>query len=158
MKAWVEHPDSKVHGANMGPTWVLSTPDRPHVGPLNLAIRAAQCRIWVVKRWAPWGSSNCWPHSYCVHDLIHKALSKMKYDKAAGLSGIIAEMLKAAGEEGVELVRKLTEAIFGCGVIPSDRGRTSYWTSIKARMKPLPAATIVVASSKIKPWSWWNGY
>ena len=24
-------PDSKVHGANMGPTWVLSAPDGPHV-------------------------------------------------------------------------------------------------------------------------------
>ena len=32
-------PDSKVHGANMGTTWVLSTPDGPHVGPMNLAIR-----------------------------------------------------------------------------------------------------------------------
>ena len=32
-------PDSKVHGANMGPTWVLSAPDGPHVGPLDLAIR-----------------------------------------------------------------------------------------------------------------------
>ena len=30
---------SKVHGANMGPTWVLSAPDGPHVGPMNLAIR-----------------------------------------------------------------------------------------------------------------------
>ena len=28
-----------VHGANMGPTWVLSAPDGPHVGPMNLAIR-----------------------------------------------------------------------------------------------------------------------
>ena len=26
-------PDSKIHGANMGPTWVLSAPDGPHVGP-----------------------------------------------------------------------------------------------------------------------------
>ena len=34
-----EYPDSKVHGANMGPTWVLSAPDGPHVGPMNLAIR-----------------------------------------------------------------------------------------------------------------------
>ena len=34
-------PDSKVHGANMGPTWVLSAPDRPHVGPMSLAIRGA---------------------------------------------------------------------------------------------------------------------
>ena len=32
-------PDSKVHGANIGPTWVLSAPDGPHVGPMNLAIR-----------------------------------------------------------------------------------------------------------------------
>ena len=33
------YPDSKVHGANMGPTWVLSAPDGTHVGPINLAIR-----------------------------------------------------------------------------------------------------------------------
>ena len=32
-------PDSKVHEANMEPTWVLSAPDGPHVGPMNLAIR-----------------------------------------------------------------------------------------------------------------------
>ena len=31
-------PDSKVHGANVGPIWVLSAPDGPHVGPTNLAI------------------------------------------------------------------------------------------------------------------------
>ena len=31
-------PDSKAHGANMGPTWVLSAPDGPHVVPKNLAI------------------------------------------------------------------------------------------------------------------------
>ena len=24
------HPDGKVHGANMEPTWVLSAPDGPH--------------------------------------------------------------------------------------------------------------------------------
>ena len=33
------YPDSKVYGANMGPIWVLSAPDGPHVGPMNLAIR-----------------------------------------------------------------------------------------------------------------------
>ena len=31
-------PDSKVHGANMGPNWVLSDPVGPHVGPMKLAI------------------------------------------------------------------------------------------------------------------------
>ena len=30
-------PRSKVHGANMGPTCVLSAPDGPHAGPMNLA-------------------------------------------------------------------------------------------------------------------------
>ena len=33
------YPDSKVYRANMGPTWVLSVPAGPHVGPMNLTIR-----------------------------------------------------------------------------------------------------------------------
>ena len=32
-------PDSKVHVVNMGPTWVLSAPGGPHIGPMSLAIR-----------------------------------------------------------------------------------------------------------------------
>ena len=32
-------PYSKVHGASMMSTWVLSAPDGPHVGPISLAIR-----------------------------------------------------------------------------------------------------------------------
>ena len=39
ISVWNKIPDSKVHGANMGPTWVLSAPDGPGVGPMNLAIR-----------------------------------------------------------------------------------------------------------------------
>ena len=34
-----DFPDNKVHGTNMGPTWVLSAPGGPHVCPINLAIR-----------------------------------------------------------------------------------------------------------------------
>ena len=40
---WFEkalHPDNKDHGVNMGPTWVLTAPGGPHVGPMNLANRA----------------------------------------------------------------------------------------------------------------------
>ena len=37
---YVVPPDNKFHGANMGPTWVLPAPDGPHIGPMNLAIRA----------------------------------------------------------------------------------------------------------------------
>ena len=44
--------DNKVHWANMGPTWVLSAPDGPHVGPMNLLsgmykiTRLQSSRIW----------------------------------------------------------------------------------------------------------------
>ena len=31
-------PESNVHRACMGSTWVLSSPGGPHVGPMNLAI------------------------------------------------------------------------------------------------------------------------
>ena len=31
--------DTKVHGANVGPTWVLSAPDGTYVGTMNLVIR-----------------------------------------------------------------------------------------------------------------------
>ena len=49
-------PDNKVHGANMGPTWVLSAPDGPHTGPMNLAIRdtMAYVRSICVYRTANW--------------------------------------------------------------------------------------------------------
>ena len=48
-------PDSKAHGANMGPTWVLSAPGGPHVGPRNLAIR-------VISIWRPF--RHFIPHFY----------------------------------------------------------------------------------------------
>ena len=32
------NPDSKVHGANMGPIWGRQDPGGPHVGPMNLVI------------------------------------------------------------------------------------------------------------------------
>ena len=36
-------PDSKVHGANIGPIWGREDPGGPHVGPMNFA-------IWVVQQ------------------------------------------------------------------------------------------------------------
>ena len=41
-------PDSKVHGANMGPIWGRQDPGGPHVGPKNFV-------IWVDTEW--WDSS-----------------------------------------------------------------------------------------------------
>ena len=34
----VNTPDSKVHGANMGPIWGRQDPGGPHVGPMNFVI------------------------------------------------------------------------------------------------------------------------
>ena len=39
---WLTH-NSKVHRANMGPIWVLSVPDGPHVGPMN---HGDGCEVW----------------------------------------------------------------------------------------------------------------
>ena len=33
-----DHPDSKIHGANVGPTWGRQDPGEPHAGHRNLAI------------------------------------------------------------------------------------------------------------------------
>ena len=33
-----KYPDSKVHGANMGPIWGRQDPGGPQVGPMNFAI------------------------------------------------------------------------------------------------------------------------
>ena len=37
-------PDSKLHGVNMGPFWGRQDPGRPHVGPMNFAIRDKMMR------------------------------------------------------------------------------------------------------------------
>ena len=43
--SFLYNPDSKVHGADMRPTWDLSAPDGPHVGPMNLNIRESILRL-----------------------------------------------------------------------------------------------------------------
>ena len=39
------HPDSKIHGANMGPIWGRQDPGGLHFGPMNFAIWAVQLHI-----------------------------------------------------------------------------------------------------------------
>ena len=46
-------PDSKVHGANMGPIWGWQDPGGPHDGPMNFA-------IWVVTYQFYWWQYHCW--------------------------------------------------------------------------------------------------
>ena len=62
------YPDSKVHGANMGPTWVLSAPDGPHVGPMNLTIRVSTLdRLKSIIRWTRI-QCVCYPSSFSEDD------------------------------------------------------------------------------------------
>ena len=55
-----------------------------------------------------------------VTRMITKAISKIASGKAAGLSGIVAEMLKPIGEAGAVEVHDLIEDIISEGCIPTD--------------------------------------
>ena len=65
--------DSKIHGVNMGPTWVLSAQDGPHVGPMNLATRGVM-HDWFISIIPYFNSDNglyvpnlCWPwRAFCM--------------------------------------------------------------------------------------------
>ena len=50
---YLDSPDSKVHGANMGPIWGRQDSGRPHVGPMNFA-------IWenTIRGSAGWGKAD----------------------------------------------------------------------------------------------------
>ena len=53
-------------------------------------------------------------------DMVKKAISKMKADKAPGPSGIVVEMIRAAGDMGTSTIRDLAVAIIHDGKVPSD--------------------------------------
>ena len=51
-------------------------------------------------------------------DMVKKAISNMKSGKAAGPSGIVVEMIKAAGDTGATMIRDLATAIICDGKVP----------------------------------------
>ena len=53
-------------------------------------------------------------------DMVKKAISKMKSGKAAGPSGIVVEMIIAAGDMGAAMIRDLATAIIRDGRVPTD--------------------------------------
>ena len=53
-------------------------------------------------------------------DMINKAISQMKARKAPGPSGIVVEMIRAAGDMGASMIRDLAAAIIRDGKVPSD--------------------------------------
>ena len=53
-------------------------------------------------------------------DMVKKAISQMKAGKAPGPSGIVVEMIRAAGDMGASMIRDLAAAIIRDGKVPSD--------------------------------------
>ena len=53
-------------------------------------------------------------------DMVKKAISQMKAGKAPGPSGIVVEMIRAAGDMGASMIRDLAAAIICDGKVPSD--------------------------------------
>ena len=82
-------------------------------------VRTVLCTQWCWSACPHWLGTmpGC---SVCPRPRFAKALSEMKCSKAAGPSGIAAEVLNATGEEGVELMIQLTEAVLSCTMIQSD--------------------------------------
>ena len=52
--------------------------------------------------------------------MVKKAISKMKSGKTAGPSGIVEEMIKAAGDTGATMIRDLATVIIRDGKVPTD--------------------------------------
>ena len=52
-------------------------------------------------------------------DMVKKAISHMKAGKAPGPSGIVVEMILAAGDTGASMIRDLAAAIIRDGKVPS---------------------------------------
>ena len=67
-------------------------------------------------------------------EMITKAITKMASSKAAGPSGIGAEMLKPVGEAGAEEVRDLVENIISEGCIPTD-WQESFIVNLRAQYR-----------------------
>ena len=53
-------------------------------------------------------------------DMVKKAISQMKAGKATGPSGIVVEMIRAAGDMGASMIRDLAVAIICDGRVPFD--------------------------------------
>ena len=52
--------------------------------------------------------------------MVKRAISQMKAGKAPGPSGIVVEMIRAAGDMGASMIRDLAAAIIRDGKVPSD--------------------------------------
>ena len=53
-------------------------------------------------------------------DMVKKTIFKFKFGKAAGPSGVVVEMVRAAGDTGANMIRNLALVIIRDGKVPAD--------------------------------------
>ena len=61
--------------------------------------------------------------------MVKKVISKLKFSKAAGQSGVVVEMVRAAGNTGAYMIRNLPIAIIRDGKVPA------YWEQSRASFR-----------------------
>ena len=87
-----DSPDSKVHGAIMGPIWGQQDPGGPHVGPMNFV-------IWVNIKMSSYqyGKSHCGDKTVIRSSYLHHGISytgKMtSFYWICPLSAIVSDIL-----------------------------------------------------------------
>ena len=64
------------------------------------------------------------PRISVIIDMVKKAISKLKFGKNAGPSGIVVEMIKAAGDTGATKIPNLATMIICDGKVPTDWERS----------------------------------
>ena len=84
-------------------------------------------------------------------NLREKAGSKMKSGKAAGPSGIVVEMIKAAGDTGATMIQDLATAIIMMARSQLTGRKVSLSAFSRARVMLWIEATIEASSSLSRP-------
>ena len=78
--------------------------------------------------------------------MVKKAISQMKAGKAPGPSGIVVEMIRAAGDMGASMIRDLAVAIIVMARYPLTGSKVSLSVSTRVRGMHWTGATTVVSS------------
>ena len=74
----------------MGPTWVLSAPDGPHLGPMNLAIRVVFVREYIYDRWRRVGG---FPHKEPVMPIINVFFNMLAWANRWANSTVVGDLI-----------------------------------------------------------------
>ena len=90
-------------------------------------------------------------------DMVKKAISQMKAGKTPGPSGIVVEMIRAAGDMGASMIRDLAVAIIRDGKVPSDWKQSFIVCLYKGKGTHWKETTTAVSSWQSRLWKSWRG-